>query len=90
MHGHERAQTRIAVLDLLVRQAVLDRRLARAAVAVEMHAQDAELPEAARQLGRELAPFEPAFDVRQDVFGHEQPHALTRGPLVLGEQPVDL
>ena len=49
LHGHERAQPAVDGLELRAGEPVLDRAAARAAVALQVHAQDPEVAELAHQ-----------------------------------------
>ena len=80
---------RVARLELQARQAVRGRARARAAVALEVHAEHAELAQLARQLERDARLLEPLADVRHDLVLHELADGVADHALLVAEQAVD-
>ena len=89
LHRHEAAQAAVAGLQFQTGQPVADRVGACAAVAGQVHAEQAELAEFRREfLGRHLV-LEPLRDVRADVVGHEVTDGALDEPFLVGEQRVE-
>ena len=83
------AHARVARLELEARQPVGDGARAGEAVAVEVHAVQAELAQLREQLARQDALLEPLADLRQHLLAHERAHGVADGPLLVVEQRVD-
>src|SRR4051812_14348489 len=90
LDGDERADAGVAGLQLHHRQAVLDRRAATAAVALEVHAEQAEVGHLLDQLPRERRGGVPARDVRADPLVDEGTHAVAHGQLLGREEAVEV
>ena len=79
LHRHEAAQTAVDRLEFLAHQPVGDGRRAAAAVALQMHAQQAELAQVGCQLAnRHLTGFEPVGDMRPQPLLAESVHRLAQ------------
>jgi len=68
---HEAAESGVAGLQLHAGQAVGDSSGARAAVSLQVHAEQAKLPDLGRHLLGKDAPLEPVVDARQHARAHE-------------------
>ncbi len=90
LDGDEAAQARVGGLQFHAGDPVGDGGRAGAAVAVEVHAQDAEGAEFGGEFaGGEDAALEPVADVRADPVLGELPHGVADEPLLVGEQVTD-
>ncbi len=76
-------------LELHAGQPVGDRARAGQAVAVEVHAVEAELGELGEELAREDPLLEPVAHVREDVLAHELPDGVSDRLLLVVEELVD-
>src|SRR4029077_18887130 len=76
-------------LELEARQPVRDRACTRKAVAVEVHAEEAELGDLLRELAREDALLEPLADVGNDPLPHEPADGVADRLLLVVEERVD-
>ena len=86
----EAAQAGVAALELLHDQAVGDVVHARAAVALEVGAEDAQLGQLGHELHREGAGAEVLLDERQEAPLDELRHGAAGEPLLVGQQVVEL
>ncbi len=89
LHRHERPETRIAGFELEARQTVGDGARPRAAVAVQVHPEQAEVADLLDHRARERVVLEPLRDVRQHAIAHERADRVADEALVVGEQRVD-
>ena len=89
LHADEGAEARVAGLELEAGQAVRDRARPGAAVTVEVHPQQPEVPELLGHRTRKGVVLEPIGDVRQHAVAHERPNRVADEALVVGEQRVD-
>ena len=90
LHRREGAQAGVAALELLHHQAVGDVVHARAAVAVEVRAEQAEIGELGDERHRERAVLaDVLLDARQELLRDELAHGLARELLLVGEQVVE-
>ena len=80
---------RVAGLELHAREPVRDRARARKPVAVEMHAEEAELRELGEDLAREDALLEPVADLVEDVVAHELPDGVANRAFLVVEEGID-
>src|SRR5581483_10903756 len=85
----ERAKSGVARFELQAREAVGDGTRAGAAVALQVHAEQAEVADLLGHLARERVVFEPLRDVRQHAVAHERADGVADQPLVVAEQRVD-
>jgi hypothetical protein len=90
LDGDEGPQARVPGFELHAREAILDGAPAGAAVAFQVHAEDAELGELGDELPRKNGPVEPVVYVRLDPVPHERPHAVAHRELPLGEVRLDV
>ena len=85
----EAAQPAVGRLELAARDAVVRRARARAAVAAEVHAEQAELADRRREVARrQRAVLVPLLDVREHAVRGEAPHGLRDEPVLVGEEPL--
>ena len=89
LHRDGAADAGVARLELEAGEPVGDRARAGEAVAVEVHAEEAELAQLRHQLARQDPLLEPVADVRQHVLAHEGAHGVADRPLLVVEQGVD-
>src|SRR5581483_2614506 len=85
----EAANARVAGLELHARQAVHDGARARQAVALEMHAEEAELRELLRELARQDRLLEPLADLGEDAVAYELAHGVADRALLVVQEGVD-
>ena len=91
LHADQRPQPGVDGLDLGAHQPVLDGRRALAAVAVQVHAEHAELAELAGQLARgQGAVLEPLPDVRPQPVVGELAHGVAQQSVVVGQIVVEV
>ena len=83
------AHAGVARLELHAGQPVRDGARARQAVALEVHPEQAELPELADELAREDALLEPVADVGEHVRPHELANGVADRLLLVVEERVD-
>src|SRR5207247_138962 len=79
----------VARLHLQAREAVAHRIRARAAVALQVHPEQAELAELREDLGGELGLLEPSLDAGQHPFGDELADGVTDHALLVREELVE-
>src|SRR5215218_9131914 len=89
LHRAEAADSGVARLELHAREPVGDGTCAGEPVAVQVHAEEAELRELLRQLAGEDRGLEPVADLGQDALAHELPHGVADRPLLVVQQRVD-
>ena len=90
LHGEERAEAAVAAVQLHVHQPARERAHARAAVALDVLAEQAELGEPAHQRPRELGALPVAVDDGQHLAVDEAPRGDEVLPLLGGELLADL
>ena len=90
LHADERAHAAVAALQFLRHQAVLHRRHARAAVALEAGAVEAQLAHGLDQLLGEAAVAVALLDDGNEVVFDELARIVADQPLVVAEQRVEL
>ena len=83
------AHTRVAGLELHAGDAVGDGARAGQAVALEVHAHQAEARKLGVDLPRQQALLEPLADLGQDALADELAHRVADRALLLGEESVD-
>ena len=90
LHAHEAAQTGVAALQLLAGDAIGDVAHARAAVAVQVHAEQAHLTDLGDEVHREGALLAVLLDDRDALVLDPVADEGLNGPLLFGEQGVDV
>src|SRR4028119_342191 len=90
LDGDEGAQARVPGLQLHASEAVLDGAPARAAVALQVHAQEAEAGELGDDLPREDRPVKPVLYVRFDLLPHKRADAIAHREFLLREVGLDV
>ncbi len=88
LHRYQTADPAVAGLKLQTRQAVRRRAGACAAIALQVHAEHAELAKPLRELVRDARLLEPLADVREDALLDERANRVTYVPLLVGQQAV--
>src|SRR6185503_4264242 len=83
------ADAGVAGLELHAHEAVLDGARAREAVALEVHAEEAELPELLDQLAREDPLLEPVADLGEHALAHELADGVPDRLLLVVEEGVE-
>ena len=86
----EGPEAAVGVLELQAREPVRDGAGARAPVALEVHAEEAEVGEPLADREGELAPLEPIAHPGQDLLGREGPDRALDLPLLLREEVGDV
>src|SRR6185437_13556096 len=81
---------RVGRFEFQAGQAVRRRARARAAVTLQVHAEQAELAELGNQVPREMPALEPAPDVRPYAVGQQFAHRPLDRPLLLPQQGRDV
>ena len=89
LHRDGAADARVTRLELEARQAIRDRARTGEAVAVQVHAEEAELRELRHHLSRQDALLEPVADLGQHLLADELPHRVPDRLLLVVEQRVD-
>jgi hypothetical protein len=91
LHRRERAQPRVAALELLHHEPVGDVVHARAAVAGQVRAEQSQLGDPGHELHRERpVAADVLLDPRQELARHPVADGVAREPLLVGEQLVDV
>ena len=89
LHGHEAAQPRVDRLELAAGHAVRRRGRPGAAVALQVHAEQAELAELRAEVVGQGALVVPVGDVRGELLRGERAHGVPDRAVLVGQQPVD-
>ncbi|MDX6388736.1 MAG: hypothetical protein QOD85_2538 [Gaiellaceae bacterium] len=89
MDGHETAHATVGSLELQAREPVRGGTCAGAAVSVQMHAENSELPQRRRELARHTRLLEPVADMGNDAVRHKGAHGVADVALLVREQVVD-
>jgi hypothetical protein len=89
LHGDQAAQPRVGRLHFPAGDAVRDRAHAGAAVAGQVHAEQAELAEFGHQFAGERASLEPVRDVRHDTVSRVAAHRVADQALIGRQLVVD-
>ena len=89
LHGDQRADPRVAGLQLQAGEPVGGRRGAGAAVALEVHAEDVQLAELLGELERDRGLLEPVADVGDDLVLDESADSVADVALFVREKRVD-
>src|SRR5207302_6970703 len=89
LHRDEASHPGVARLELHAGQPVGHGARARQAVALEVHAEEAELRHFLRELARQDALLEPFADMRHDTLAHPLPDGVPDRLLLVVEERVD-
>src|SRR5699024_10397816 len=90
LHGHEGAQSRVAGFEFEGGETVFDGRAAGAAVAFQVHAEQAEVAHVLDDLGREDRVLIPVGDIGADLRVHEGADALADLEFGLREETCEV
>ena len=89
LHGDEGAEAGVAGLQLQAGQPVAGGAGARTAIALQVHAEQAQVADLARHLLREDALFEPLLEAGQHPAAHEPAHAVPDQALLVRELAIE-
>ena len=90
LHRHRAPEAAVAGFHLQARQPVADGVRARAAVSLQVHAEEAEARQLLVDLARELAALEPLLDAGHHPFLDELSDGVPDHPLLVGQERVEL